>query len=71
MGFIKEPEGITFYVENRELTSEEKKMLSEFFAKQNKKAIKSIEVKNERKRNIKKRISKKKILTWTEFILKY
>ena len=33
MGYIKEPEGITFYVDNRELTKEESKMLSEFFAK--------------------------------------
>lgn len=63
MGFIKEPEGITFYVENRELTAAEKKMLSDFFAKQNKKALKSIEVKNEGKKNIRKRISKKKIHT--------
>ncbi len=28
---IKEPEGITFYVENRELTKEEKEMRSDFF----------------------------------------
>ena len=63
MGFIKEPEGITFYVENRELTAKEKKILSDFFALQNKKALKSIEVRNERKKNIRKRISKKKNLT--------
>jgi len=38
-------------------------MLSDFFALQNKKALKSIEVRNERKKNIRKRISKKKNLT--------
>ena len=62
MGFIKEPEGITFYVENRELTKEERKMLSEFFAKQNKKALKSIKTEVNRKKNIRKRLSRKKNL---------
>lgn len=61
-GFIKEPEGITFYVENRELTKEEKKMLSDFFAKQNKKALKSIKIESERKKFFRKTASKKKIL---------
>jgi len=61
MGFIKEPEGITFYVENRELTKEEKKMLSEYFAKQNKKAKRSIQIESEVKKNVRKRVSKKKV----------
>ncbi len=61
MGFIKEPEGITFYVENRELTKEEKKMLSEYFAKQNKKARKSIQIESERKKDLQKRVTRKKV----------
>ncbi len=59
-GFIKEPEGITFYVENRELTDEEKKLLSEFIAKQRIKNKRKIE--SDRKKNSSRKISKKKVL---------
>jgi hypothetical protein len=60
MGFIKEPEGITFYVENRELTDEEKKLLSEFIASQRLKNKRRIELK--KKQKIRKRISRKNVL---------
>lgn len=63
MGLIKEPEGITFYVENRDLTKAERKMLSEFFAKQNKKANKNIEIEAGRKKSIGKHLNSKKNLT--------
>lgn len=59
MGFIKEPEGITFYVENRELTAEEKKLLSEFIAKQRLKNKRRIA--NEVKKNSARRIARKKV----------
>lgn len=59
MGFIKEPEGITFYVENRELTAEEKKLLSEFIAKQRLKNKRKIA--NEIKKDTAKKISRKKV----------
>lgn len=37
MNIIKEPEGVIFSVENRDLTVEEKKLLTEFITNQRKK----------------------------------
>ena len=59
MGFVKEPEGITFYVENRELTDEEKKLLSQFIAKQRLKNKRRIEL-NKKQKN-RRRISRKNV----------
>jgi hypothetical protein len=59
MGFIKEPEGITFYVENRELTAEEKKLLSEFISKQRLKNRRRTAI--DIKKNTAKRTARKKV----------
>jgi len=59
MGFIKEPDGVILYVENRKLTPEEKKALSELIAKQNKKSDKE-NYKSGRIRSIKNKLNKKK-----------
>ena len=59
MGFIKEPDGITFYVENREWTDEEKKLLSEFIASQRLKNKRRIELK--KKQKSRRRVNRKSV----------
>lgn len=50
MGIVKEPLNIDFVVDNRPLTKEEEKQISDYIASQKKK--------REQKRNTKSRISK-------------
>ena len=59
MNIIKEPEGVIFSVENRDLTSEEKKLLAEFIINQRKKNS----VRKDKLERYKNRISVKKKLT--------
>lgn len=61
MGFIREPEGVDFFVKSRPLTERERKEISEYIANYKKKALKKkITAKQKRKLTTKRAHTRRK-----------